>query len=144
MQLFTGMLSLPPRVYVFDLLEESTCLMVDPVQIQQALINLLKNGHDSMNESGTSTATLHLILWQSLNQIHLTVQDNGQGLSAEARINLFKTFYTSKKEGLGLGLSVCRTIAEAHGGKLEVDILPPSTSIKHLSGAVFTLSLPIQ
>lgn len=143
-QLFTGMLSLPPRVYVFDLLEESTCLMVDPVQIQQALINLLKNGHDSMNESGTSTATLHLILWQSLNQIHLTVQDNGQGLSAEARMNLFETFYTSKKEGLGLGLSVCRTIAEAHGGKLEVDVLPPSTSIKHLSGAVFTLSLPIQ
>ena len=143
-QLFSGMLSLPPQVLSFDTLENNKTLTVDPVQIQQALINLLKNGYDAMVEAEIETQIIHLSLWQSENQVHITVQDNGPGLSKEAYDNLFETFYTSKAEGLGLGLSVCRTIAEAHGGKLEVDLLPHDSALKTLSGAVFTLSLPDQ
>ena len=141
-QLFTGMLSQPPQVRLFDLFEQDKVLAVDPVQIQQALINLLKNGYDAMLDAGVKEPIMQLILWSSESRVHLTVQDNGPGLTAEAYANLFETFYTSKKEGLGLGLSVCRTIAEAHGGKLEVDVFPTSASVNVLVGATFTLSLP--
>ena len=143
-QLFSGMLSLPPQVLSFDTLENNKTLIVDPVQIQQALINLLKNGYDAMIEAAVEVQIIHLTLWQSEQQVHITVQDNGPGLTAEAYDNLFDTFYTSKAEGLGLGLSVCRTIAEVHGGKLEVDLLPKGSAINILTGAVFTLSLPDQ
>lgn len=143
-QLFTGMLSIPPRVEVFDFLGDNKILTVDPVQIQQALINLLKNGYDAMLEAAIEMPMIQVILWRSEQQVHLSVQDNGLGLSDEAYENLFETFYTSKKDGLGLGLSVCRTIAEAHRGKLEVDVLPSDGSVKPLGGAVFTLSLPNQ
>lgn len=148
-QLFSGMLSTPPEVILSDRLGTVKSLTVDPVQIQQALINLLKNGYDAMVEAGTVEPVIHLTLWQTENQVHITVQDNGPGLSPEAYENLFETFYTSKAEGLGLGVSVCRTIAEAHGGKLVVDLAPPADSMpesnhRTLNGAIFTLSLPDQ
>ncbi|MDO5667958.1 MAG: PhnD/SsuA/transferrin family substrate-binding protein [Alcaligenaceae bacterium] len=143
-QLISGMLSMPPSILVFDFLGASKILTVDPVQIQQALINLLKNGYDAMLEAEVKMQIIHMVLWHSEQQVHISVQDSGPGLSEEAYENLFETFYTSKKEGLGLGLSVCRTIAEAHGGKLEVDVLPSESSLKALSGATFTLSLPAQ
>lgn len=143
-QLFTGMLSLPPQVEIIDLLGQNHKLIADPVQIQQALINLLKNGYDAMGEAGIKNQLIQVILWRSEQQVHVTVQDNGLGLSEEAYANLFETFYTSKPDGLGLGLSVCRTIAESHCGKLEVDVLPTDDSVKPLGGAVFTLSLPHQ
>ncbi|SUA55720.1 sensor histidine kinase [Oligella urethralis] len=148
-QLFSGMLSMPPDVLIIDHLAPDKRLTVDPVQIQQALINLLKNGYDAMVEAKVEQSMMYLHLWQTEHQVHLTVQDNGPGLSAEAYDNLFETFYTSKAEGLGLGVSVCRTIAEAHGGKLEVDLAPPADHLSGhagmaLNGAIFTLSLPDQ
>lgn len=148
-QLFTGMLSMPPEVKLIDHLAPAKCLTVDPVQIQQALINLLKNGYDAMVEAEETQLLIYLTLWQTTHQVHITVQDNGPGLSAEAYENLFETFYTSKAEGLGLGVSVCRTIAEAHGGKLVVDLAPAAASKlttdgETLKGATFTLSLPDQ
>lgn len=141
--LFSGMLSQPPQVQILDFLESDKILSIDPVQIQQALINLLKNGYDAMSETGTKSQIIHLILWAADKQVHITVQDSGPGLSAEAYDNLFETFYTSKKEGLGLGLSVCRTIAEAHGGKLEATTVAEHLPVNALGGATFTLSLPI-
>lgn len=142
-QLFGGMLSLPPKIRLFNFLDDNRMFVVDPVQIQQALINLLKNGYDAMLDADVDRPLMHLILWISDNRINLSVQDNGPGLTEEDYANLFETFYTSKQEGLGLGLSVCRTIAEAHGGKLETDTLPLDKSIKTLNGAIFTLSLPV-
>ena len=140
---------MPPDVLIIDHLAPDKRLTVDPVQIQQALINLLKNGYDAMVEAKVEQSMMYLHLWQTEHQVHLTVQDNGPGLSAEAYDNLFETFYTSKAEGLGLGVSVCRTIAEAHGGKLEVDLAPPADHLSGhagvaLNGAIFTLSLPDQ
>ncbi|MDK7178643.1 ATP-binding protein, partial [Micrococcus luteus] len=87
-----------------------------------------------MVEAKVEQSMMYLHLWQTEHQVHLTVQDNGPGLSAEAYDNLFETFYTSKAEGLGLGVSVCRTIAEAHGGKLEVDLAPPADDLSGHAG----------
>ena len=127
---------------LFDFLNYDIILTVDPVQIQQALINLLKNAYDAMLEAGSQPQSIHLILWAADKQVHITVQDSGPGLSAEAYDNLFETFYTSKIEGLGLGLSVCRTIAEAHGGKLEASAVAEHLPVEDLGGATFTFSLP--
>lgn len=142
--LFSGMLSQPPQVQFYDYLGGDRVLSVDPVQIQQALINLLKNAYDAMNEAASQPQMIQLILWAADNdkQVNITVQDSGPGLSAEAYEHLFETFYTSKIEGLGLGLSVCRTIAEAHGGRLEATPVAESLPVKALAGASFTLSLP--
>jgi two-component system sensor histidine kinase TtrS len=87
-QLFTGMLSLPPQVEIIDLLGQNLKLIADPVQIQQALINLLKNGYDAMGEAGIKNQLIQVILWRSEQQVHLTVQDNGLGLSEEAYANI--------------------------------------------------------
>ena len=142
LHLFNGMLSQPPQVQLIDFLKDDKILTVDPVQIQQALINLLKNAYDAMLEAGSQPQSIHLILWAADKQVHITVQDSGPGLSAEAYDNLFETFYTSKIEGLGLGLSVCRTIAEAHGGKLEASAVAEHLPVEDLGGATFTFSLP--
>ncbi len=142
--LFNGMLSQPPQVQFFDFLEGEKTIAVDPVQIQQALINLLKNAYDAMNDAGSQPQMIQLILWKADDdkQVNITIQDSGPGLSVEAHAHLFETFYTSKIEGLGLGLSVCRTIAEAHGGRLEARPVAESLPVKVLTGASFTLSLP--
>ncbi|NLA50762.1 MAG: GHKL domain-containing protein, partial [Alcaligenaceae bacterium] len=142
--LFSGMLSQPPQVQFFDFLEDEKTIAVDSVQIQQALINLLKNAYDAINDAGSQPQIIQLILWKADDdkQVNITIQDSGPGLSVEAHAHLFETFYTSKTEGLGLGLSVCRTIAEAHGGRLEARPAAESLPVKVLTGASFTLSLP--
>lgn len=153
-QLMEGMLSQPPPILFFNQLKQQVRLTVDPVQIQQALLNLLKNSYDAQADAHTDPAIIHLILWQgdgsdrgdnddeSDETIHISVADNGPGLSAATQSKWFEPFYTTKEQGLGLGLAVCRTIASAHGGSLSLDLVPPKQSTHALQGAVITLSLP--
>ncbi len=92
---------------------------VDPVQIEQVLLNLAHNSIEAMRENGGAcNRVLIRAARESPRQILVSVADTGAGLSARQLNRLFTPFYTTKSNGMGLGLSISRTIIEAHGGRL--------------------------
>lgn len=93
-------------------------LYVDEIQIQQILVNLVKNGLDAILECGQKNGQIDIRVEQEADELHVSVQDNGGGVSAPSLPRLFEPFYTSKPKGVGLGLSICKNIAIAHGGTL--------------------------
>jgi len=93
----------------------------DAVQLQQVLVNLLINGADAMQ--ALQPARRHLELRTGLDtegRLLLAVVDTGPGIEPDARARLFEPFFTTKPNGLGMGLAICRSIVEAHGGRIEV------------------------
>lgn len=110
----------------------------DKVQLQQVLINLLINACDAMAERGRDDC---LVLLRSAfgpgHTVLLSVCDSGAGIAAAAMAQLFTPFFTTKASGMGLGLSICRNIADAHGGRLWAE---NNTG----PGATFYLSLPLR
>ncbi len=107
----------------------------DRVQIQQVLINLVLNALDSVMEVAPVRRQIHVGLVLSDRTITVKVQDRGVGIPPENVTRVFDSFFTTKAEGIGLGLSIVRTIIEAHGGKIGVQNLQPH-------GAVFHIDLP--
>ncbi|HMA72774.1 MAG TPA: PAS domain S-box protein [Xanthobacteraceae bacterium] len=110
-------------------------VLVDPVQIQQILVNLARNALEAVK--GRPEAEISITTCRTEKRIAIRVEDNGPGIRAEAIPDLFKAFASSKSHGLGLGLAISKTIAQSHGGTLEVD---PGGKGR---GARFTLSLPL-
>ncbi len=106
--------------------------LVDKVQIQQILVNLIRNAVEAMSKSDKRDLTI--ATRQSGDEIEIAISDTGTGLPEEIVSRLFHPFVTTKERGMGMGLSICRTIAEAHGGKLSLD----SNTKK---GATFVLRL---
>jgi signal transduction histidine kinase/ligand-binding sensor domain-containing protein len=108
----------------------------DRVQIQQVLLNLILNAVEAMSTlpDGPRELVIRSERDESGNVL-VSVRDTGPGLSPEAMDRIFQPFYTSKKEGLGLGLSICQSIIEAHGGRLWASANSPR-------GAVFQFTLP--
>lgn len=139
--LFSGLLSNRPAIEVDDSAVLNGLVEVDPLQIQQVLLNLLKNGLDAMQHLPDSERRLHITLQRLTHvagdQLRVAVRDAGCGLAPEAREHLFEPFFTTKRDGLGLGLSICTTIIEAHGGRLGVQT--PGDE----AGLVFTFTLPL-
>jgi nitrogen fixation/metabolism regulation signal transduction histidine kinase len=103
----------------------------DTVQIEQALINLLKNAR----ESGADAATIELEVGPTAQGFSIEVRDRGPGFSATALESALVPFYSTKDSGTGLGLTLCREIVEAHGGRLRI-------ANRIGGGAVVTLWLP--
>jgi PAS domain S-box-containing protein len=104
------------------------------IQLQQVMLNLMRNAHEAMARSERrelEVATARL----NDESVEIAVADSGPGLPDEIAEHLFEPFHTTKNNGMGLGLSICRSIVEAHGGKLRYQ---PNTG----GGAVFRLSLP--
>lgn len=117
-----------------DLAEDMQPIGADPVQIQQVLVNLVKNACDSMSTRKGD----HRVLLRTRRTeagVALEVHDTGPGIAAELRDRLFQPYVTTKPTGMGLGLAICRTIVEAHGGRL---VLLGSTD----AGAAFRVDLP--
>jgi len=94
-------------------------VLVDRVQIHQVLINLLRNAVEAMTPMGTGEVTISTRQENGFARISIT--DTGPGLSEVVTAQLFQAFVTTKREGMGLGLSICRTIVEAHGGRIWAD-----------------------
>ncbi|MCW5734113.1 MAG: PAS domain S-box protein [Enhydrobacter sp.] len=112
-------------------------VLVDRIQIQQVLVNLIRNAVEILSESpGRRELEIETLL-ESDGTIQVGVSDSGTGLAPEVRAHLFQPFVTTKQKGMGLGLSICRTIVEAHGGKIWADPRPRGGTIFR-----FTLRVP--
>jgi PAS domain S-box-containing protein len=94
----------------------------DPIQIQQVLINLIRNAFDAMCDAPTSRRTVEIATnCNGDGTIYLAVRDYGSGMSEATRERLFEQFFTTKEEGLGMGLAIVRSIIEAHGGSIAAE-----------------------
>jgi two-component system sensor kinase FixL len=109
----------------------------DRVQLQQVILNLLVNALEAMGD--TAQGRRHLIVRTTQPEeawIEIAVRDHGPGIPAEVLSRIYEPFFTTKRDGLGMGLSICRFIAEAHGGHLQATNLPEG-------GAALTFRLPV-
>lgn len=107
-----------------ELSEGLDLLFVDPIQIQQVLINLIRNAVDAMERGGVKGAERRVTLaaaQRCANEVEIAVMDQGQGVPSEIAERLFAPFFSTKKEGMGLGLSISRSIIEVHGGRIWLD-----------------------
>jgi signal transduction histidine kinase len=108
----------------------------DRTQLQQVIINLVMNGIDAMQQVTDRPRELVIQSHQvEAHCVQVTVKDFGVGISTEAADRLFNAFFTTKASGMGMGLSICRSIIAAHGGRIWVE---PNV----LHGATFHFTLP--
>jgi PAS domain S-box-containing protein len=110
-------------------------LLVDRVQVQQVLLNLMRNGIDAMKANGDVPKTLLVRSTGNRNMILVEVRDNGEGITDPERI--FEPFFTTKDQGMGMGLAICRSILEQHGGSLSAEAVEPR-------GSLFSFTLPVR
>jgi PAS domain S-box-containing protein len=109
----------------------------DRVQLQQVLLNLIVNAIEAMSSMDAGPRHLTIASWTEGSEfLQIEVRDSGPGLSRDHAVHLFEPFYTTKTDGIGIGLSISRSIVEAHGGQLTAQPNYPH-------GAVFRLSLPV-
>ncbi|GGD21449.1 PAS domain-containing sensor histidine kinase [Aureimonas glaciei] len=94
-------------------------VLVDRIQIQQVLLNLIRNAIESMHDS--ARRDLVIGTQRKGDMIEVSVSDSGSGISEEMAARLFQPFVTTKPQGMGVGLSICRTIVESHGGRIWAD-----------------------
>ncbi len=119
-----------------DLESELPRTVADPVQIQQVVMNLIMNSVEAVVEEKREAPNLTVSSQSDGSNVTVSVQDNGGGIAKTDLPKLFDSFHTSKPDGLGMGLSICRNIVEAHGGQIWV----ARTSRK---GTTLSFSLPI-
>lgn len=117
-----------------DLRPQGQRVLADRTQVQQVLVNLMHNAIEAMEESErrSLTVTAHPVEGE---MVEIAVADTGPGIPPEIAADLFKPFNTTKRSGMGVGLSVCRTIVEAHGGRIQAEPNPGG-------GTVFRFTLP--
>ena len=113
--------------------EDASEAVIDKIQIQQVLINLMRNAVEAM--ATMARRELTVTASRAGEMVEIRVADTGPGLPEAVRSHLFEPFVTTKKEGMGVGLSVCRAIVEAHGGELHGDDAPGG-------GTVFRFTVP--
>jgi two-component system sensor kinase FixL len=92
-------------------------VLADKVQVQQVVLNLIRNGIDAMSESERRELEIAAIPVEG-EMVEISVADTGSGIAEEVAAQLFQPFVTTKRSGMGIGLSISRTIVEAHGGRI--------------------------
>jgi hypothetical protein len=110
----------------------------DRIMIEQVLLNLIRNGLDAMSDVPRPERVLTIrVRAYGATALEVAVIDRGHGISEEGRRQLFTPFYTTKTEGMGMGLNICRSIVEFHNGRLIVDANPEG-------GTIFSFTLPTE
>jgi C4-dicarboxylate-specific signal transduction histidine kinase len=120
-----------------QLADELPCIQCDRVQLQQVMLNLIVNAIQAMRGIGEGPRELQISIdaVPSEGGVRVGVRDTGPGLSPESLSRLFEPFYTTKPDGTGIGLCICRSIIEAHGGRLWAIPCEPR-------GALFQFTIP--
>jgi len=109
-------------------------VLIDKVQIQQVVVNLMRNAIEAMEVSDRRELTVSTELAED-GVITISVADSGPGIAPELADRLFQPFVTTKAQGMGVGLSICRSIVEAHSGRLWVEANPEG-------GTIFRFTVP--
>jgi two-component system sensor kinase FixL len=109
-------------------------VLADKVQVQQVLLNLMRNAVEAMANSDRRDLVLSTAPGEE-DMATINVADTGHGIAPEMEGQLFQPFSTTKRHGMGVGLSICRTIIEAHGGRIWVEPNPGG-------GTIFRFTLP--
>lgn len=122
---------------VQEISENLPGILADRVMIEQVLLNLMRNGMDAMH--ATPSDRKQLIVSTSLvdKSLLVSVADHGSGIAQEAAAHLFEPFFSTKPEGMGMGLNICRSIIEFHKGRMWVDANPEG-------GTIFRFTLPLE
>jgi two-component system sensor histidine kinase DctS len=111
-------------------------LLADPVMLEQVLLNLMRNGIEAMSEVPSSQRRLTVKLGQVDHQMEIRVIDRGPGVPPELVEKLFTPLFSTKADGMGMGLNICRSIIEFHHGRLWIENNPEG-------GSIFVITLPI-
>jgi PAS domain S-box-containing protein len=117
-----------------DLTDNLPSVIVDRVQIQQVLMNLMLNGIEAMSETGGVLSVKSKL--RADGQIQISVNDTGSGLPQDNNDHIFDAFFTTKPQGSGMGLAICKSIVESHGGRIWA-------SGNDGRGAIFHFALPV-
>ena len=112
----------------FELNPSADQILADKVQIQQVLINLIRNAVEAMADSDRRELTMRSALLEG-DMVEIRVADTGPGIAPEIADRLFQPFFTTKIHGMGVGLSICRTIVEAHEGRISVEPNPAGGTV---------------
>jgi len=121
-------------------------VMADPILIEQVLINLMKNAAESIEHARLPTARRSVelrVVPKTIDEhqvVEFSVLDSGRGLSPEVKGRLYEAFYSTKAEGMGIGLKLCRSIVESHQGRLEAENLYNGNEV---TGCQFTFWIPV-
>ncbi len=119
-----------------DLLDTLPRVYADPIEIQQVMLNLVRNAMDGMDDVDDAKKQLRISIRPAGDMVEISVEDSGPGISKQLAEQVFEPFFTSKEDGLGLGLAISRSIVEAHKGRMAI-------SESSLGGAKVHFSLPI-
>jgi signal transduction histidine kinase len=111
---------------------ETVSMVGDRVQIQQVFFNLLLNAMDALADVPDDRRTIAVSVESPPGRIHVTVRDRGKGIAPEHLPKLFDSFFSTKSGGMGLGLSIARTLVEAHHGRIGVDSRPDEGTSFHV------------
>jgi signal transduction histidine kinase len=112
------------------------CVRGNRIQLQQVILNLIRNGIESMSESVIRPRLVRVCTTMNDGSAVVVIEDSGTGFDSGTAGRMFEPFFTTKREGTGVGLSICRSIVEAHGGVL-------SAASKKLQGSVFQFTVPM-
>ncbi|MCW4011029.1 MAG: PAS domain-containing sensor histidine kinase [Candidatus Bathyarchaeota archaeon] len=127
------MVQIPDHIKIRDRTQDQPTIWVDSNKMERVFINLIKNAIDAMPEKGT----LEVRSRQIGENIEFTFTDTGIGMSEQTKSKLFMPLFTTKAQGMGFGLAICKRIVEAHGGKISVE----STLGK---GTTFAVTIPVE
>jgi len=125
------MIQVPDRIKITNQVQEEVWIWVDADKITRVFINLIKNAIDAMPEKGT----VKISSCKRRNRVEIAFADTGMGISEETLPKLFSPLFTTKAQGMGFGLAICKRLVEAHGGSITV-----KTAVN--KGTTFTIALP--
>jgi len=127
------LVQIPKKVKFLDRTHDEPKMMIDARKITRVFVNLIKNAIDAMPNGGT----LEVESEQKEDNVEFTFRDTGTGMSEEIKAKLFSPLFTTKAQGMGLGLAICKRIVEAHGGEITVQSVLGK-------GTTFTVTLPVK
>ncbi len=127
------MIQVPDRIQIINHVDEEACIWVDADKMIRVFVNLLQNAIDATPENGR----LEITNCQRSNFVEIAFSDTGKGIPAEVLPKLFTPLFTTKAQGMGFGLAICKRIVEVHGGTIKVE------SIKD-KGTKFIINMPVK